>query len=354
MQQKPKVSITIPCYNQEKTIRQAVASALAQDYPNLEIVISDNHSTDKSVEIIKSFKDKRIKLFTHTKNRGRIANYYGMLHKYTTGELFLNVDGDDYLEDPRYISKAVTRYQEEKDIVVVFAKFRTLIEATGKITNDKVNTGLPKIMDGDWFFLNYPKGYTFPYVTCLIHAQTARDVGFYRKDILSLDWESILKLILGHKVGYIDEYVAVYRRHQANNTHDVNMERIMENVVFIEEPYQFAMQQGRIAQKQLDRWRLAMLKRYFVKQLVRLQVTKRKDLFNVLMANISKEYPQVKKSIICDLRYWVFKAIHHNKPLMRIIFKHYFKLEGFYHDLENTKNIKPQDINPENKQERKP
>ena len=50
----PLITLFLFSYNQEKYIKQAVESALAQDYPNLEVIISDDHSTDNTVGIIQS------------------------------------------------------------------------------------------------------------------------------------------------------------------------------------------------------------------------------------------------------------------------------------------------------------
>ena len=54
----PSISVIIPCWNAEKWIARAIQSVLDQDYPNKEIIVIDDGSTDGSLEIIKSFGDK--------------------------------------------------------------------------------------------------------------------------------------------------------------------------------------------------------------------------------------------------------------------------------------------------------
>ena len=51
--QDPKVSVLIPCYNQEEVIEQTVLSALTQDYDNLEVVVSDDASLDRTPQILR-------------------------------------------------------------------------------------------------------------------------------------------------------------------------------------------------------------------------------------------------------------------------------------------------------------
>ncbi len=69
------VSVCIPAYNNEKDIRATVDSILGQTYSNIELVITDDASTDRTVEIIKSFSDPRIKLFQNEKNLGMSGNW---------------------------------------------------------------------------------------------------------------------------------------------------------------------------------------------------------------------------------------------------------------------------------------
>ncbi len=52
------VSIIIPCYNREKYVGEAIESALGQTYPHKEVIVVDDGSTDRSIEVIKSFGDR--------------------------------------------------------------------------------------------------------------------------------------------------------------------------------------------------------------------------------------------------------------------------------------------------------
>ena len=65
-----KVSVLHCSYNAEVYIRATLQSLLAQTYTNIEILILDNNSKDTTVEIIKSYKDTRIRLYLSEKNLG--------------------------------------------------------------------------------------------------------------------------------------------------------------------------------------------------------------------------------------------------------------------------------------------
>ena len=69
---KPLVSIGVPVFNGEEGLAVALDSLIAQDYPNLEIIISDNASTDNTPEICAEYvrKDHRFRYYRSEKNRG--------------------------------------------------------------------------------------------------------------------------------------------------------------------------------------------------------------------------------------------------------------------------------------------
>ena len=93
-----KVSIIIPAYNVEKYIASSLNSAINQVYKNIEIIIVDDASTDRTKEIIKEYanKDKRIIPFYQAKNKGvSAARNVGL--RAATGDFILFLDSDDYL-----------------------------------------------------------------------------------------------------------------------------------------------------------------------------------------------------------------------------------------------------------------
>ncbi len=98
MIKNPKVSVIIPVYNGEKTLRQCLDSVLNQTYKNYEIIVVDNNSTDRTKEIIKEFqkkekgKNKKIRyLFEEKQGRGA-ARYKGEIN--SKGEIILMTDSD--------------------------------------------------------------------------------------------------------------------------------------------------------------------------------------------------------------------------------------------------------------------
>ncbi len=95
----PKVSIGLPTYNGGRKILKAITSIFNQDYENLEVIISDNASTDDTEEICTGLAQRHpdvVKYYRQPVNRGVTANYSYVLEK-ATGDYFLWIADDDTL-----------------------------------------------------------------------------------------------------------------------------------------------------------------------------------------------------------------------------------------------------------------
>lgn len=89
-----KLSVCIATYNGEKYIKEQIASILPQIGEKDELIISDDLSNDETLNIIKSFGDKRIKIYTHETDHGFVRNFENALKKATGDVIFLS-DQDD-------------------------------------------------------------------------------------------------------------------------------------------------------------------------------------------------------------------------------------------------------------------
>jgi glycosyltransferase involved in cell wall biosynthesis len=115
----PLVSVGIPTYNRASSLRKAVDSVLAQDYPNLELIISDNASTDETQALCQELceRDKRVRYIRQITNLGPTANFNEVLTQ-SQGEFFMWLGDDDWLNDS-YISHCVKVLVEHPDYSLV-------------------------------------------------------------------------------------------------------------------------------------------------------------------------------------------------------------------------------------------
>ena len=329
-----KISVAITAYNQAQYIGQAVESVLAQDYPNLEVVVSDNHSMDPIQEVMAAYtSDPRVKYIRNETNLGMIGNFRKALYEYSTGDYALHLDGDDYLIDPGYLRRAMDLI-DRHGLAMVFARSKSLYENDNTLIEDKVNSDLPEIMDGNWLFLQFYKGYSLPTLTVVHDRPYAMEIGFFEKNIRSTDWESLLKLIIGKKIGFVNQFAAVWRRHGMNYTLNQDLDKILSNVEYIDSPYRFALSRNAFSKDALDIWRRRMLKRYFVQVLLRAAITKDSVLEQSIVDFLVKYDRPVYESIQRDPRFIVMKVIIRNRRITYFVFKHILKQESFIKDFE--------------------
>ena len=90
-----KVSIVIPVYNLAKYVSFTIQNCLNPTYKNMEIIVVDDCSTDKTFEIVSGIKDDRIKIIKNDKNSG-VAYSRNKGISISTGEYISTLDGDDY------------------------------------------------------------------------------------------------------------------------------------------------------------------------------------------------------------------------------------------------------------------
>lgn len=123
MNSNPLISLIIPCYNSEQTLRKCLNSAIQQSYNNLEIIVVDDGSTDGTSIIYQNFqsKDNRIKILKQHNSGVSTARNKGL--EAATGEYICFVDSDDWVEK-NYCSELYTLLiKENADIAIIEALY---------------------------------------------------------------------------------------------------------------------------------------------------------------------------------------------------------------------------------------
>jgi glycosyltransferase involved in cell wall biosynthesis len=127
----PLVTVGIPVYNDERYVEAAIEDILAQTYRNLEIVISDNFSTDDSTEICWRYvsKDARVRYVRQERNLGPHANFRYLIDQ-AQGRYFMWAASDDRW-DPEFIERLVYTLEEEPEAAVAFCPYVEIDEQGG-------------------------------------------------------------------------------------------------------------------------------------------------------------------------------------------------------------------------------
>jgi glycosyltransferase involved in cell wall biosynthesis len=259
MIQYPKISIVIPTYNQEKYILQAINSALAIDYPNKEIIVSDDCSTDNTKLVVESLEEfSKIKYYINDSNVGRVKNYNKCLYERVTGDWMINLDGDDYFTNTDFLKKSIHSFiniQSNNSNIVLMGLKKINSQVQAKYKNN-VNHGC-FLINGKDVFLDW-QNLCIEHFAAIIHTKTARNIGFYTKDIISSDWESILRLVLLGDVMLFNNAIATWRLTGDNASQDYNFKKRIDNLSFILNPAKYALSLG-LEQEKVDLWKNNML-----------------------------------------------------------------------------------------------
>lgn len=220
----PKVSIVIPAYNASNYLAEAIDSALAQTYPNIEIIVVNDGSADNgaTAQIAASYGDK-IRYF-HKENGGS-SSALNMGISNMEGEWFSWLSHDDlYLpgkveEQIKYLN-SLGFEEEELKAQVLFAASRT-IDGQGKIlkkTNmEEVKKTACRVnsFEHNGYLICEPSVYTFHGCSCFVHKSVFDSVGMFDKGLRYLnDWDIWFRIYSqGYKIHFLPQILVCGRIH---------------------------------------------------------------------------------------------------------------------------------------------
>lgn len=123
MHERPFFSICIPCYNHGTYIGQTIQSVLDQDFEDFEIVVADNASPDHSREVVKGFKDPRIRLIENRYNIGFAPNLQ-QVTRHARGRFFNLLSSDDLMNAGALATYAdlIEQHPESLDRLVLMSQ----------------------------------------------------------------------------------------------------------------------------------------------------------------------------------------------------------------------------------------
>jgi glycosyltransferase involved in cell wall biosynthesis len=238
----PLVSIITLTYNYEKFISQCIESVLRQTYPYWEQIIIDDGSNDKSPEIIKKYKDQRIKYFYQEhKGINFIPETYNKALSLCNGELIAILEGDDFW--PEYkIEKAVNIYNLQPDLVLIYG-ITVITTEGGNITKSRIPIKNFNRYYPYSFLFNKPVGsatvamadpriltFTFPCSVVIVKKYLEKIGGFQSIEGCPLvDYPTFLKLSLQGNFFFVPEVMGYWRRRKKSITnlyYDVIKEKI--------------------------------------------------------------------------------------------------------------------------------
>lgn len=235
----PKISVCIPTHNRSNYLQYSVNSVLQQTCPDFELIICDDGSSDNTFEIVKNFKDERIKYIQHDQNIGKSNNMRSGFEK-ATGEYFIKFDDDDALTT-NFLAKTLTILEDNKQVDfvstdhwVIDNKNRRNEEATILNSQKWGRTSLAEGIVDNLLYEVFVKQ-SFQIGATLFRKKVLDEVGFLRPNIQNCeDNDLFVRLALqGKKAYYLPELLMEYRLHSEQDNIDRAIRYLQDNISYL-------------------------------------------------------------------------------------------------------------------------
>ncbi len=224
----PLVSVCIPAFNSESTLAETLESVLAQDYPRLDIVVSDNQSTDRTKEIIYKYAARGVRYCWHSEGQpawaatlpryiGGFANWNYVLSQ-GRGQYLCLFHSDD-LYEPSIVFQQVAVMQSHPQVGAVFTRMRTIGEDSRPIRmgmfdlppelHGRPTLDFPILLSTVLAHFNF-----LPAPSVMLRRSVMEQVGGFdeRQFLTSADLEMWLRIAFqGYEIAIIDQPLLKYR-----------------------------------------------------------------------------------------------------------------------------------------------
>jgi len=209
----PRVSVIIPTYNRSKLLRVAIESVLAQTYPNIEIIVVDDGSTDDTVEVVAQYAG-RVTYLKQANQDVAAARNTGI--RAASGEYLTFLDDDDLIL-PTKIERQVQVLASQPQVGLVHCRFYyadedgNYLHIAGLLPEGEV---LQRLVCSNFLWVGAP----------LIRRHCFDQVGLFDEEIPSItaDWDMWLRIAqAGYRFACVQELLGAYRIHRKSMMSDV-------------------------------------------------------------------------------------------------------------------------------------
>lgn len=215
-----RLSVVIPAYNAARTIRAAVASALNQTRPVLEVIVVDDGSTDATAEVVAGIEDPRVGLQSRANGGPAAARNAGIAQ--ARGELIGFLDSDD-LWLPRYVERAAAALSAAANPGFAYTSAYLFRGDTGRVRRGTVMKAPdPRPEDRESFLIELLRR-NFVFTAAVVPAAVLAALGGYDETLtLSDEYDLWLRiLIAGFDPVWMGGPLALYREHAGQSSRQI-------------------------------------------------------------------------------------------------------------------------------------
>lgn len=211
----PLVSVIIPSYNHDRFVADCIQSVLNQSFQDFEIVITDDGSSDKTVDVIRSFTDPRIRLFVHERNQGAsIASNRCIAN--ARGKYVAMLSSDD-IWYPEKLETQVDFMEQHPEYAVVFGKVEWINEDNQSLTRENFpNFDIFDVENRsrfEWLQHFFKVGNCLCHPCSLVRKNIYAEVGMLNPALASIpDFDLWIRICLKHDIHIQDKRLIKFRR----------------------------------------------------------------------------------------------------------------------------------------------
>jgi len=210
---KPKITVLLTVYNGEKYLKECMDSVLNQSFKEFEFLVIDDFSCDSSLEIIRGYKDDRVRIIENKENIGQIKSLNIGLDC-ARGEYIARIDQDDIMLKTRL--KSQLDFLEKKQNAAVAGSWAEVIDEAGRvIMRSEFPVRNEEIIANALF-----AGYFMMHPSVFFRKKAVIDAGKYDETVLfAEDYDLWTRLLLKrHKFANLPEILTRFRRHKDSSS----------------------------------------------------------------------------------------------------------------------------------------
>jgi glycosyltransferase involved in cell wall biosynthesis len=209
----PLISVIVPAYNAESTLADTLRSVRNQTYPNIEILVVDDGSTDETAQITSDFasRDSRINLLSKPNGGVASARNFGISH--SRGDYIAPIDADDLWHPTKLAKQIEVALRAEEPLGFVYAFFRR-IDAHGNV----VSSGPTRTFRGGVLHQHVYTNFVGNGSSLLLRKSAVLEAGGYDERLRQRGVEGCedillqLRIAWHHPIGVVPEYLIGYRQ----------------------------------------------------------------------------------------------------------------------------------------------
>ena len=218
----PLISVNIPAYNAEEFIERTIRSAINQTYQDIEVVILDDGSTDRTGDIIRQMQSKDNRIRYYYQDNGGLAFTRNRLFDLSKGEYIAFLDHDDEWYSDKLESQ-LALFKDNPDTALVYGDILNVYEDARRDSFRYFSNRHPQ--RGRIFYRFLIEGNFIPLSTVVIRSNILKGYLPFKPGLkIAEEWELFLRMSQDHGFDYLNKPVGIYHLHSNRASKDLLLE----------------------------------------------------------------------------------------------------------------------------------